>query len=81
MVLEERREGVSTISGEGPEPVCLSVQALLTWHLLPLGLWTVNRVETELETQSICGGGRGQDCVSVLHREGVSWPDPSTLGS
>ena len=34
---------------------------------ISLGLWTVNRVETELETQSICGGGRGQGCVCVLY--------------
>lgn len=43
VLTEERREGEGACPGQGPEPVCLSVQVLLTWHLLPLGLWTVNR--------------------------------------
>lgn len=69
------REGAGP--GEVPEPVCLSVQVFLNWHLLTPGLWTVNRSGNEVETQQSVVGV-GDRIVSVLPRKGVSWSVPVT---
>lgn len=56
--------------GENPKPVCPSVRVLLTWHQLPLGLWTVNRRGNGVGTQAKGGGGGGHDCVCSSQRKG-----------
>lgn len=67
---EEGLEPGGAGPGQGPESVCPSVQAGLTWHPLPLGLWTVNRSGNRVRTQASRGGGGEHDCLSS--EKGVS---------
>lgn len=56
--------------------MCPGVRVVLTWRLLPPGLWTVNRRGNGVGTQAEHGGGGGHDGLCSSQRKGSPGPPP-----